>query len=273
MKILTEQQQTKLEQVKKEVFDYLTHLQNNQIRGFHDFDGYWKKKDEAMKELKADKVEILPQIHDYMKSITIEQIVEAAHTEGRDWLRKYGKSIGRPSESQKYARKQAYCSANTDFIKTNFAILQRATLHVGFSIGRFPAETLQKIEEVANHELNPTFYTHTKSRFSNAIFRLEILKSYLIGGKYEQAINDKLKQVANDFKAYLEGEVGIIQLDEFRKELQPLNEAQSKAAAELMRNEQTEKQIKEKQEEIRQAKKAVNEKYNVSEYRQILNYI
>lgn len=273
MKNLTEQQQTKLEQVKREIFDYLTHPHNNQIRGFYDFNGYWANKDKAMQGLTSDKVQILPQIHDYMKSITIEQIVEAAHEEGRNWLHKYGKSIGRPSDSQKYAMKQVYCSINTDFIKTNFEILQRVSLHVGFCIGRFPAETLQKIEDVANHELNSTFYTHTKSRLSNAIFRLEILKSYLIGGKYESAINNKLKQVANDFKTYLESEVGAIQLDEFRKELAPLNDAQSKAAAQLIRNKQTEKQIKEKQEEIRKAKRAVNEKYNVSEYSQILNYI
>ncbi len=264
-----------LSELQKETFEYLTHQSNNQIRGFYEFDGYWKKKEEALKELSPSRKENLKELHAYMNSITIEQVVKATQESGREWLHKYGKhgGRGRTSDAEIYARKEAYCHAKSPFIIKNMEILNRVKLHVGFCLGIFPKETLTHINEVANSELKSTFYTHPKSQLSNAIFRLEILKSYLVGGKYEKAVNVKLKEVSGEMKIYLEKEVGILDLDGYKKEIAPVNDLVSDIKQGIVSAKNDIKALEEKLTALRTQRKEIDAKYNVGEYGQILNYL
>lgn len=206
---LTTTETTTLVSLKNDVFSYLTDLHNNQIKGFYDWDGYWKKKDEL--ELNANQKEYLPQLHEYMNSITINDIVKATNESGREWLKKYGNyGRGRKYSSQLYSLKQSAASINSSFVKNNFEILTRCRLFVGFYLGIYNEnEVLELIEMTKKHELESTFYSHRKSQISNAIFRMEILYSFLKDSPYNEICLNELKGLANMQLDYLSKEEGI----------------------------------------------------------------
>lgn len=263
-----------LDTLKNEVFSYLTHLHNNQIRGFYDWTGYWKRKQEL--EIKPPQSEYLNELHDYMKSITIEDIVKAANIEGREWLHKYGNyGRGRRSDSQKYASKQAYAHPKSSFINDNFEILQRVRKFVGFYLGIFDEQEVKElIKETKESELNSTFYTHPKSQISNAIFRLEILYSFLKDSPFDALCLAELKELAKMQVEYLKvNENKTLDLPGFTKDITPINEEIDQVKTAITQTQEEEKELKNKLSELRTKAKEVKEKYNVGDFSQSLEYI
>lgn len=271
---MTQENNNILTTLKNDVFRYLTHLHNNQIKGFYDWTGYWKKKNEL--EIKRPQSEYLPELHEYMKSITIQEIVKAANEEGREWLHKYGNfGRGRRSESQKYASKQAYAHPHSTFINDNFKILQRVRKFVGFYLGIFDeTEVRELIKETKEHELNSTFYTHPKSQISNAIFRLEILYSFLKDSPFDAICLAELKELAKMQVEYLKvNENKTLNLPAFTNDIAPINEEITQVKAAINHTQEEKKELENKLSELRVKAKEVKEKYNVGDFSQALEYI
>ena len=271
---MTQVNNTILETLKSDVFSYLTHLHNNQIKGFYEWTGYWKKKQEL--ELSPLQSQYLKELHDYMKSITIQDIVKAAKTEGREWLHKYGNyGRGRRSESQKYASKQAYAHPNSTFINDNYKILERVRKFVGFYLGIFDeTEVSELIKETKEHELNSAFYTHPKSQISNAIFRLEILYSFLKDSPFDALCLTELKELAKMQVEYLRvNENKTLDLPAFTNDIAPINEEISQVKAAINDTQEEKKELESKLSELRVKAKEVKEKYNVGDFSQSLEYI
>lgn len=181
-----------------QIMEYLTHENNNQIRGFYHFDGYWTRKNKAMESLSPDLIPHLDEVFDLMSSITIADIVEKARTEGREWMRKYANyGPGRRSESQKMMSRVAAAHTTTSFILKNWEILQRVRFHIGAFLNKLTREeVVDHITKIADSELNSTFWKDQESRFSNTVFRLEIAKSWLEDTDHEDVVDDKLRHVA-----------------------------------------------------------------------------
>lgn len=189
-----------LDRLKAETLDYLTGESNNQVRGFYEFSGYWERKDRAMSQLDNARKEHLAELFDFMSSITIEQLAEATRTQGREWLRKYGTHWsrgGRISDSEHYAMRQSGASTHSKSVINNYEILRRARWHIGAVLNRLTeSEVRDHIEAVATSELQSTTWPQESSRFSNAIFRLEIALSWLAGTDHENIARTKLAEVA-----------------------------------------------------------------------------
>jgi len=183
------------QQIKDDIEEYLKHSNNNQIKGFYNFSGYWSrdKKDKALASLSARNKENLKEIYGYMMSITEKDIEEMIISYYTDWLNKYG-NVGR-SNNEKEAKKLIEYPGDT--AKLNFNILKRVRFFVGCSIGYYNKdEVLSWIKEIKGEEVNDTFWKDKDTRLSNCIFSLSILKSYLEGSPYEAFVNEELKNLA-----------------------------------------------------------------------------
>lgn len=198
---------TTLERLEAETRDYLDSEHNNQIKGFYDFDGYWRKKAEAMEKLDADRREHLEELYTYMSSITVDDLVTWTQENGRQQLKYWPYAgVGRVSDGRQYGIRHAGATASGTIVQNNWKILQRVRWHVGATLRRNIAgrvytaladtEVMQHVEDVASSELNSTFWSDEGSRFSNAIFRLEICQSWLAGTEHERIINERLAGVS-----------------------------------------------------------------------------
>ena len=210
---------TTIERLKAETRDYLDSEHNNQIRGFYHFDGYWTKKAKAMEDLDADRREHLEELYAYMCGITIDDLETWTRESGMQQL-KYWKyaGVGRVSDGRKQALRHAAARASGSIVQNNWKILQRVRWHVGATLRRNIAgkvytaladtEVMQHVEDVASSELNSTFWSDEGSRFSNAIFRLEICKSWLAGTEHERIINERLAGVSRAWLLFKDVPIG-----------------------------------------------------------------
>jgi len=185
-----------LSELKNETFEYLTHKYNNQIKGFYEFDGYWQTKDEALKNLNEDRKTYLKELYFYMKSITLEDIKQAIIKDRQEYREKYLQ--WKDNRSSRYRENQNDISNALNIARTNYNILKRVAFFVGCCVNYFNEEEIkQMIHNTKQDELTSTFYTNPEARLSNAIFRLKILKSYLIDTPFVKWVNQELKDLAN----------------------------------------------------------------------------
>lgn len=235
MKWLTEADKanmTTLDILKHETIEYLTNEHNNQIHGFYEFSGYWSRKDEAMRQLSAERKQYLAELFDYMTSITIENIVAWTREDGKGYQSLYA-GTGRYSESYKYQKRQAQATKHTDFIKSNYGILRRVRWHVGAVLNRLTLnEVKSHVDEVAKSEIENKFWNDKGSRFSNAIFRLEICKTWLAGTNHEAIIDNKLAEVSQQYLAFKEIDITSISALPYVKTMEELRQVATDLTAE-----------------------------------------
>jgi len=183
-----------LEKLKHETFEYLTHEHNNQIKGFYDFDGYWKNKDEALKTLTDDRKKYLKELYFYMGTIELDNIKKEFKKE----MKKHREYLScHDNRSSRYREYISTLSKSTKICQENLDILMRVKFFVGCCVGYYnKEEVLKMIKNTKNDELNSTFYKDEDSRKSNAIFRLKILKTYLIDSPFVDLVNKELKEIA-----------------------------------------------------------------------------
>lgn len=245
-----EAEMTTLEKLKVETTDYLTDEHNNQVKGFYEWNGYWRTKEEATKQTCSsgnglrERLEHLPELFDYMSSITPAMIAEWTKQEGLEGLRRWPYAgRGRYSKDYKYHLSQAGATTKSEAVTKNYAILRRVRWHVGAYLNRLTeAEVKQHVKEIADDELNSTFWNDKGSRYSNAIFRLEICKSWLAGTDHEQKVDVMLGIVSMSWLKSKNIDVTEINNSDYGKAMQELKDAdasmtQVKAEHKLVINE------------------------------------
>lgn len=238
MRFLTSEEKanmTTLEILKHEVTAYLTDEHNNQIQGFYEWSGYWDTKEKATTPScisgngLSQRLEHLPELFDYMSSITPEQIRDMTRAEGKEGMRRWPYAgVGRYPDHFKRHRKMAAATINSEAVRNNYAILRRVRWHVGAYLNKLTrAEVQEHVDEVTAHELNSDFWHDTGSRYSNAMFRLKIAKSWLADTDHEDVINRKLGEVASLWLAYHKIDLAKVNASKYNQAVKELRDAEA----------------------------------------------
>lgn len=183
------------EQIKENIIDYISSEHSNQISGFTDLTGYWRTKNDILKNTPIQNLEILYDV--IVENFnSLEDVIDEFKIAIVEKLKSYPlKKAGRKSNYEKTLRRMK--SRYVVHSKRCFDYIQRHKILAGLCVGK-PINKDELELLVSNIELDEmSDNTVMETKLSNAMFRVELIHSFTIGTPFEYITLNKLKSISN----------------------------------------------------------------------------